>query len=170
MAGIFSFKCSCCGEIHEGSPSFGFNAPAPFLEQPEQIQKKGKLGSDLCYYKDEDGFHYFIRVVLEIPIHGVDQPFLWGVWVSLSEKNYNRYIESYDDPDTSDCYFGWFCNYLPFYENTYALKADVRPRSGGDRPYIELHESSHQLAVDYHEGISIEKAQEIAEHCLHKGG
>ena len=58
MAAIFSFKCSCCGELHEGSPSFGFRAPDPYLEQSDEIQEKGELGSDLCFYEDEDGEVY----------------------------------------------------------------------------------------------------------------
>lgn len=169
MAGIFNFKCSCCGKIHEGSPSFSFHAPAPYLEQSDEVKNQGKLGSDLCYYEDSEGCHYFIRVVLEVPIHGVEEPFLWGVWVSLSESSYRRYVETYDDPDTADCYFGWFCNYLPCYENTYALKTDVHPRANGERPYIVLQDSSHQLELDFHRGISIAKAQEIAEQCMHNG-
>lgn len=169
MAGIFSFKCSCCGEVHEGSPSFGFRAPDPYLEQSESIQNEGKLGGDLCTYKDEDGQHYFARVVLEIPIHGVSDPFLWGVWVSLSEKSYLRYVETYDEPVLSESYFGWFSNYLPYYESTYALETTVYPRPDGQRPYIMLHESKHPLYRDFKNGISISKAQEIAEKCMHNG-
>lgn len=168
MAGIFSFRCSCCGKVHEGSPSFAFDAPAPYLEQPEEIQQQGKLGSDLCYYRDEDGYHYFIRVILEIPIHGVEDPFTWGVWVSLSKDSYERYVETYDEPDTSDCYFGWFCNYLPYYQNTYTLKTDVHPQADSQRPYIVPHDCEHQLAIDFANGISIERAQEIAEMCMHR--
>ena len=168
MASIFSFKCSRCAEIHEGSPSFGFNAPDPYLEQSEKVQGAGELGSDLCWYEDEDGRHHFIRVCLEIPIHGVSEPFMWGVWVSLSKEKFDRYIETCDAPDESDCYFGWFCNYLPYYKNTYALKTHVHPRTGGIRPFIVLEESDHPLAVDYHNGITIERAQEIAEAALHR--
>jgi hypothetical protein len=90
MAGIFSFKCSCCGKLHEGSPSFGFKAPDPYLDQTEEIKEKGKLGDDLCYYEDEDGVHYFARTIIEVPIHGVSEPFMWGVWVSLSKESYEH--------------------------------------------------------------------------------
>ena len=54
MAGIFSFKCSCCGKQHEGSPSFGLKVPDPWLGQPEEIKQEGKIEDDLCYYTDED--------------------------------------------------------------------------------------------------------------------
>jgi hypothetical protein len=168
MAAIFSFKCSSCGKIHEGSPSIGFRAPDPYLEQTKQIQDAGTLSSDLCRYKDEDGEHFFVRACLEIPIHGVSDPFLWGIWVSLSKKNYDRYVETYDAPDTSDDYFGWLCNYLPYYEKTYALKTQVRPRADGHRPYVVLEKTDHRLSIDFHEGITVERAQEIAEAAMHR--
>lgn len=168
MAGIFSFKCTSCDKIHEGSPSFGFKAPDPYLEQSKAVQDAGELTEDTCKYRDEDGEHYFIRVCLEVPIHGVSEPFLWGVWVSLSQRNFNRYIETFDSPDTNDCYFGWLCNYLPYYPNTYALKTQVHPCAGNIRPYIELEKTGHPLAIDFHQDISIQKAQEIAEQIMHR--
>ena len=167
MAGIFSFKCSSCEKIHEGSPSFGFGAPDPYLEQSEEVQKEGKLTDGLCFYTDEDGTHYFVRAVLEIPIDGVDEPFTWGVWSSLSKTSYDRYVETYDKPDIEDCFFGYLSNYLPFYENTYALKLDVNPQENNQRPFLTLHESEHELMCDFVNGISITRAQEIAERCMH---
>jgi hypothetical protein len=71
MGGIFSFKCSTCGKVHEGSPCIGFRAPDPYLEQSKAVQDAGKLGTDLCRYEDEDGEHLFIRACLDVPIHGV---------------------------------------------------------------------------------------------------
>lgn len=168
MAAIFAFKCSSCDEVHEGSPSFGFRAPDTFLEQDKAVQEEGKLGSDLCWYDDEDGRHFFVRVCLEVPIHGISEPFTWGVWVSLSEASFKRYDETYDSPDPSDSFFGWFCNSLPYYENTYALETQVRPRLNGLRPYLEMERTAHPLSIDFHEGISVERAQEISEALMHR--
>jgi len=167
MAGIFSFTCSCCGEVHEGSPSFGFKAPDPWLSQPDEIKEQGRISDDLCCYTDEDGTHYFARVIIEIPIHGVTDPFMWGVWVSLSEQSFNHYVETWDEPDTSKGYFGWFCSALPYYESTHSLATDVNPQSEGSRPTLCLHETEHELYHDFINGISIEKAQKIAELCMH---
>jgi len=41
MASIFSFKCSSCGELHEGAPSFGYRAPDPYLDQSTEVQEAG---------------------------------------------------------------------------------------------------------------------------------
>jgi len=43
MAAIFAFKCSCCGRIHEGSPSYGFKAPDHYACLSEE--QKAKPGS-----------------------------------------------------------------------------------------------------------------------------
>jgi hypothetical protein len=168
VAAIFAFKCAHCANVHEGSPSFAYDAPYPYLQQPESVQKAGMLGSDLCHYADKDGRHNFIRVCLEVPIHGVADPFVWGVWVSLSQTNYDRYVDTSDSPVTTDCYFGWFCNALPYYPETRGLKTHVRPREGDSRPFIVLEETDHPLSIDYHNGISIAKAQEIAEAIMHQ--
>jgi hypothetical protein len=168
MAGIFSFTCSCCGKVHEGSPSYGFRAPDPYLQQSKEVQEAGSLDPDLCRYTDEDGEHFFVRACLEVPIHGASEPFLWGVWVSLSQKNFDRYVTTYDHPDTSQSYFGWLCNQLPYYEKTYSLKTSVHPREGRNRPLVILEKTDHPLSVDLHEGISIARAQEIAELLVHR--
>jgi hypothetical protein len=167
MAAIFSFKCASCDDIHEGSPSFSFRAPSPYLDQPEAVQAAGHLGSDVCRYENADGRHFFVRVVLEVPIHGIHEPFLWGVWVSLSETNYQRYVDTYDAPDTSDRYFGWFCNSLPWYPDSLGLKTEVHPRANNQRPFIMLEETDHPLSIDFHEGINVQRAQEIAEAVMH---
>lgn len=166
---MLRYECSCCGKVHEGTPSFGYDAPAPFREQSADVQAAGVLNSDFCMYSDEDGEHYFIRVCLEVPIEGYDDPFIWGVWTSLSKESFDRYLDTYESPDTSDCYFGWLCNRLPYYPDTYAMKLDVCPRDNGTRPFAVPEETDHPLSVDFHQGLSEARAIEIAEHVLHRG-
>jgi hypothetical protein len=105
--------------------------------------------------------------VLEVPIHGAQDPFLWGVWVSLSEANFTRHLDTWDAPVESDKYFGWFCNQLPYYPDTMSLKTSVRPRAGGQRPYIVLEPTEHLLSRHFHDGISIAEAQKVAEVMMH---
>jgi hypothetical protein len=127
------------------------------------------LGSDTCTITDAEGTNYFIRVVVEIPIHGITEPFMWGVWVSLSKASFDRYRATWDEPDETDAYFGWFCNRLPYYPDTIGLKTTVHPRKGGVRPYLTIERNGHLLAEHLANGISVQQAQQIAERVLHDG-
>ncbi|HWG87794.1 MAG TPA: DUF2199 domain-containing protein [Candidatus Acidoferrales bacterium] len=168
MAAIFAYTCSCCGQRHEGSPSFGCKAPMHYEElSDEDKQSIATLTDDLCQIDHPEGADYFARVVLELPIHGVAEPFLWGVWVSLSQESFEKYTSTWGEHDESDSYFGWFSNHLPYYPNTVNLKTNVRPRNGGARPILELQPSDHPLAIHFQNGMTIQEAQQIAEAVLH---
>lgn len=171
MAGIFAFQCSCCGELHEGSPSFGFNEPEQYSSLTQkQRAEMAELSDDLCVIKNGEQTDRFIRAILEIPIHGVQDPFLWGVWVSASEKSFNRYVETYDAPVEGDGFFGWVCNSIGLYPTSEARPADVYVQTDGTRPRVVLHTSDpelDQLVIDQRQGITIERAQQLAERALH---
>jgi hypothetical protein len=169
MAAIFAFTCACCGQRHEGSPSFGYPAPAHYSElTAAEKAERATLTDDTCQIRYDDGHvDYFARVVLEIPIHGVADPFLWGVWVSLSEQSYTRYTSSWGNHDESDAYFGWLSNRLPHYTNTINLRTHCHPRNGGMRPRLELEPTGHLLSVHAREGLSIAQAQAIAQIAMH---
>jgi hypothetical protein len=171
MASIFAFRCACCGELHEGSPSFAFNAPDQYASlNEEQKQRMGKLSSDLCSITHEEGTDYFVRAVLEVPIRGAQDPFLWGIWVSVSEQSFNRYLETYDSPVEGDGFFGWLCNSINLYPTDKPRPADVYVQCDGARPKVVLHTASAEddpLVVDQQNGISFERAQQLAEKAMH---
>lgn len=136
----------------------------------EDKQSIAMLSDDLCTIEDTEGTDYFVRVVLELPIHGIEEPFLWGIWVSLSQENFERYTSTWGEHDESDSYFGWFSNRLPYYRDTVNLKTNVRPRNGGARPYIELQPSDHPLSIHFQDGLTVQEAQTIAEEAMHGRG
>lgn len=167
MAAIFAFKCRKCSRIHEGSPSFAFDSPWQCAGLTEDRKAAAELTADTCVIPHDQGADRFVRVTLEIPIHGVEDPFVWGVWVSLSEASFRRYLETAGDPDEGESWFGWFCNRLPGYEDTLNLKCRARPRKGGLRPRLELERSGHLLAEHLYAGLTVEQAQGIAERVMH---
>jgi hypothetical protein len=170
MAGIFSFKCHECHEVHEGSPSFSFMAPDNYFGLSETQRTDAniaELTEDVCRLQLNDHTDYFVRVCLGIPIHGVDEPFTWGIWVSLSADSLERYLTTWNKSGISDVYFGWLCNQLPLYSNTLHLKTRVHPLSNGQRPWLEIEPTNHPLARDFHDGITIARAQEMAELLMH---
>ena len=169
MAAIFAFRCSCCGELHEGSPSIGFDAPLHYhqLDAAER-DAHATLDSDLCTIDHDQGRDHFVRACLEIPIRGHVEPFVWGVWVSLSAENFARYRDSWDTPDLDDSYFGWFCNRLPGYPETLSMKTRVHPRAGNLRPWVELEPVDHPLVDDARDGLTVTRAQALAEQVMHQ--
>lgn len=137
----------------------------------EQREAMGKISSDFCTITHDGGTDHFIRAVLEIPIHGVEEPFLWGVWVSLSEKSFGRYVETYDSPVEGDGFFGWVCNDIPAYPFEGSRAADVVVQLDGRRPKVVLHRGdpeSDPLVNDQVHGISVSRAQQIAERVFHE--
>jgi hypothetical protein len=168
MAAIYAFTCSHCGKRYKGSPSFAFQAPSYYNELTEaEKQSIARLSDDLCEIRHPEGTDYFAWVLLEIPIHGISEPFLWGVWVSLSQKSFERYTSTWGEHDESDSYFGWFSNRLPHYPDTINLKTNVRPRNGGLRPCLKLQPCEHPLAIHFRSGLTVQEAQAIAEAAMH---
>lgn len=126
-------------------------------------QREGRvlMDSDLCIVDDR---HHFIRGRLELPILGTQSTFVWLVWVSLSEKNFNRTVDLWETPgrENEPPYFGWLNTRLPGYPDTTQLKVNVHTLQVGKRPLIEVEHSDHQLAVEQHHGITKQRAESLA--------
>lgn len=154
-----TYRCDVCDAQHEGLPDIGMHAPDPYLDVPEaERAERTTFTPDRCTVRDEDGEHYFIRGVIFIPIHGQEDPFGVGVWVSQSRANYDRYTSGEKMKPT----FGWLVNRIPYYEeNTFLLKTSVHFGSGKHRPTIELEPTDHPLAVEQRTGITLERAWDI---------
>jgi len=163
-----TFRCRCCGEEHPGPPlSWAVEAPDEWSAlTSSQRRSRGDLSSDQCII-DPDRF--FIRGSLELPVVDGQEPFVWDVWVSLSETNFKRASDRWHDPNRIEepPYFGWLCNSLPGYPETLSLKTNVHSRPVGIRPFIELEPTEHPLAVEQRHGITMARVIEIAETAMH---
>jgi len=164
----FEFKCTLCGDIHEGIPTFGADYPISVLNVPEgERAKRVDLGSDDCVI---DGKEFYVRGCIEIPVQGYDDPFVWGSWVSLSENSFLEFIKYFEKNERSHIgpFFGWHCGDFKVYdESCISLKTQIHLRDNGIRPLIELEPSHHQLAVEQRDGISRERLIEIYEIMVH---
>ena len=90
------------------------------------------------------------------------------MWVSLSEKNFNQAVDLWEKPgrETEPPYFGWLNTDIPLYPNTPNLKTHVHTRPVGERPYIQLEPIDHPLAIEQREGITLARAQNLANHVI----
>ena len=161
-----AFHCDLCGKDHEGLPDLGFDAPDPYLAVPESERAaRTTFTLDRCTVEDEDGMHFFVRAVISIPIHGEDEPFGIGAWVSQSERNYERYVGGEEEMEPT---FGWLVNRIPHYEpTTMLLKTRLHFRGERMRPSVELEPTDHPLAVDQRDGITLERAWAIVHKYMH---
>lgn len=153
--------CACCGKHTDDSLSaLTFSSPT-YWDESFAVEKDCYLTSDLCKVHDAA---FFIRVVLLIPITDNDEHFQWGVWVSLSEENYERYLAVFGSKKElkEEPYFGWFANQLPGYPDCTSIKTNVYFNGGGLRPEILLdHANPHPLCQEQHGGITMKRAKEL---------
>jgi len=148
-------------------PTFGADAPLSYYEVPEaEREKRCSLGSDDCVI-DEKSF--FVRGCIDIPVHGEEEQFSWGVLVSLSEASFHQWIACFDEPRRSHVgpFFGWLNAWLKPYPDTANLKTRVHLRDNGIRPYIEVEPTDHPLALEQRKGISRARLAEIYVQMVH---
>jgi hypothetical protein len=163
----FEFRCQTCDEIHKGMPSFGAVAPRSYYAIPEaERASRCELGSDDCVI---DNAFFFVRGCLEIPVHGADEPLIWGVWVDLSEESFIAWLKVFEQEHRSHVgpLFGWLNTWFKPYPETMSLKTWVHLRDHGLRPLIELEPTDHPLALEQRNGISVDRVAEICAMMMH---
>src|SRR5262249_11956363 len=92
---LMGFRCRECREEHDELPmSFHAEMPQAWMEIPEEEEdERGQLSSDQC---EIDGHRFFMRGLLRVPIHGMDQSLDWGVWFELSQESYQRFCDLWE--------------------------------------------------------------------------
>jgi hypothetical protein len=158
------YICSICGVTHNDLPHIGSNAPHywsdSLAKDPDSL-----LTSDLCIIQGRD---FFVRGVIEIPVHDYQAGFGWGVWVSHEKENFEVYRTHSDTPDIGP-FFGWLSTEIRYYsEPTLNLKTMAHYRGDGLRPRVVLEESAHLLFRHQYEGISLAEAWQIVHRCTDK--
>jgi hypothetical protein len=150
-----------------GIPAWHFAEPGPALAvPPDDRAARVDLTEDGCVIDERE---FYVKGRLEIPVHGTEQPFTWGVWLSLSEASFERYTALFHDEhrQPGESFFGWLSNTLPGYPETQLLKTRVHVREYPNRPWVELEPTDHPLAVDQRQGISRERAIAMAQQLAH---
>jgi hypothetical protein len=158
----YSWTCQCCGnQFNELPLDFAPTAPGPWLALTEDERSaRGKIDSDICVI---DRQQFFVRGCLEIPIVNHDRAFVWGVWISVARSSLERILDLWNVEirDSEPPLFGWLCDTISCYPNTYGLKTNVHLRNDGKRPFVMLEPTNHPLAIEQRTGISLGRVEEI---------
>lgn len=149
--------------------SYAADSPDSYawLKESERAQR-AVLGSDQCIIDEEE---YFLRGLIELPIIGFNDVFLWGVWASIWKKDFDEISEHWETPEREKLigpYKGRLNNRITEYTETFNLKCTIRIQPVGSRPLFYIDEPDHALAQEQRHGISLERIQEIASHLMHK--
>jgi len=161
--------CATCGQSHEGIEfSFEQDSPDPYANlSPDARDTRAILTTDHCIIDQKT---FFLRGCLEIPIIGHSEPFLWGLWAIVWEKDFDEIDDCWDSPGrekTHGPFKGRLANSLKDYPETLNLKLKIVLQPVGTRPLFYIEESEHPLAQEQQHGISYQLAMERASLYLH---
>ena len=164
--------CVGCGGSHDELPlSYRTGPPVLWTTLPPEIRERSVLDDELCVVRPLRGDDaHFIRANLEIPVVDADGAvFAWTVWCSLSRENFKAALGAWDRPGREGAapMFGWFSSELSPYPSTLNLPTMIHTRPVGQRPTVELEPSTHPLAVEQRNGITMRRVEEIAAAVLH---
>jgi hypothetical protein len=160
------WTCRTCGVEHTEVPlCFGIEAPWRAIVPERDFDDRVDLTPDQCVV---DKKQFFIRGHIEIPIHGYPNPLAFSVWSSLSEQSFLHMSKRWEASDRASDppYFGWLCNPISAYPSTISLKLSVQSRVPGLTPLFTVEPTGHPLALDQHNGISVDRWHELAHRLL----
>ena len=167
-----AWTCAGCDEVHHGVMDLAAFAPDPW-PHGEEKEPNGALRFDGDFLSEDfcvlDGKYFMVRAVLEIPVHGLAEKFSFGCWSTLSRENFERYLDGFDHGDFPDWgpWSGWLCNQLETYLGTDPQSVWVYPQPDRQRPTLLVMDADHRLAIDQHDGITIERLAEILRYYGH---
>jgi hypothetical protein len=161
------FFCQSCEKWHETLPlSFSVKAPLAATRVPAaELEKRIVITRDQCVI---DGKTFFLRGRVVVPVIGLEEPFIWGVWAEVSPKSFIRSHDLWNQQrrELEPPYRGWLDTDLPLYGATLNLEVDVRTQIVGRRPRFDVVSEEHPLGVEQRIGITLARVQEIAAfHC-----
>ena len=164
------WTCAVCGKLHDSLPmSFAADYPDMYANMDRNSRDtRTIIGSDQCVI---DQTWFFIRGCLEIPIIGSKDPFLWGLWVSVLEEVYDQisdYWEVEGREHSQGPFKGRVANSLSIYAGTLNLKCELLIQPVGTRPLLKLLEDWHPLTAEQRNGITPDRALELAGLLLHQ--
>jgi hypothetical protein len=150
--------------------SYSMKVPQAAKEIPaEERERRVVLTPDQCVI---DGKDFYMRGRILVPVIGLDEPFVWGVWVEVSPKNFLRTNELWttEGRENEPPFPGWLNTELPLFGNTINLEVSVQTQRVGRRPQFTIVDESHLLAIEQRNGITMERVEEIAELMVHEAG
>jgi hypothetical protein len=145
--------------------AFGPDAPQNWFGIPEADRAtRADLTDAICIIDETE---FYIRGCVEIRVRDSSKPFVWVVWVSVSQDSFHYIVDRWNSPDLpipqgEPPRFGWLSNWIEGYPEPTEIRCHVFLRSGNMRPRIVLQPTDYPLAVEQRHGITLDRVKEIA--------
>lgn len=146
--------------------SYSIKAPDPAIRIPAAQQaSRVVLSLDQCVI---DNSRYFLRGRILIPIHTLPDPFIYGLWAELSARDFYRTQQLWQTHgrEATPPIPAFLATELPHYPRTTNLPIEIHTQPVGSRPQFKLLAPDHSLAHEQRNGISLDRARQIAEALL----
>jgi hypothetical protein len=165
------YVCEICGQFHAGQYiSLAFDSPDPFAALKDNAKNRAHLGTDDCVIGSDE---CYLRGIIELPIVGLDEVFLWGAWARVWQRDYEEFAAHYHSEGREKLigpYKVRLCNKLPGYgPETLNLKCTLKVQPVGTRPLLVIDEPEHPLAIEQRNGITLTRARQISALVRHQG-
>ena len=162
------FDCRVCGLHHRVLPlSYSYKLPmAAGAVQPDEVDARVVITPDQCVIDER---FYYLRGRFAVPVHGLGEPFIWGVWARVTAVDFFKTQQMWTDPARVEAplFHALLNNELPVYGDTLNLPVRVQTMAVGRRPHLFVADPEHPLAVEMRDGMSMQRVVELAERLLH---
>jgi hypothetical protein len=161
-----AFTCSVCGQHHdERLLDIRLGLPGVIHAiDPDERTDRAWLADDFAVLDDE---RFFVRGLLELPIPDIDDRFAYGTWLEVEMPDFQELMRRWHADEQFapvDCVLA---NELEPYRGTVGLRATLHATSADKLPTVELAEAAHELVHAQHEGITVDRSDELAAVVLH---
>lgn len=159
-------QCSVCGQDHpvdELELTYRRPDEAAAMSEEERAEKVQE-NLDLCVIEES---RFFVRGLLPLSVVGRDRPYNLGIWVEISQADFEVVYALWDDPEQSkhSPMAAAIANDIHGLPATSGLAAALQLTGPTTRPEIHVLESSHALYCEQHQGITEHRAHEYSRYC-----
>jgi hypothetical protein len=111
-----------------------------------------------------EGKRFFIRGVLPIKVESREHVYNIGLWVELTQADFERIYELWEDPvqNKESPFDARIANSIPTLPDTIDLSVVLQLTGPTSRPKIFVSPSLHRLYIEQAEGISEHRAHEYS--------
>ncbi len=161
------YVCRICGERHILPLSYSVKVPMAARAVPvDELEARVVITPDQCVIDNKE---FFLRGRIPVPVHGLEEPFIWGVWAEVGPKDFLRTTQLWNvlGREAEPAFPGYLNSEIPLYGDTINLEVNVQTQVVGRRPHFLVSRADHPLAIEQREGISLKRVEEIAERMQH---